>query len=85
MDPKDSIPPAYVAWWANIWAGIIESLESIPGLFKHLQIRALAHWRLLHLSDELKFFAQRDCTRYGIFKLLRSPGIDFDESIPPGY
>jgi hypothetical protein len=58
MDPKDSIPPAYVAWRDSIWAGKIDSLESIPGLLKHLKIRALAHWRLLLLSDELMFFAQ---------------------------
>jgi hypothetical protein len=85
MDSKESIPPAYVAWRASIWAGKIDSLESIPGLLKHIQIRALAHWRLLHLSDELKFFAQRDCTRYGILTFLRSPGIDSNESIPPRY
>jgi hypothetical protein len=85
MDPKDSIPPAYVAWRASTWAGKIDSLESIPGLLKHFKSRALAHWRLLHLSDELKLFAQRDCVRYGIFKLLSSPGIDSNEAIPQGY
>jgi hypothetical protein len=57
MEPQDSIPPAYVARRASIWAGKIDSLELIPGLLKHLQIRALAHWRLLHLSV---VFAQRD-------------------------
>jgi hypothetical protein len=60
MDPQDSIPPAYVAWRASIWAGKFDSLESIPGLLKRFQIRALGHWRLLHMSEELKFFAQRD-------------------------
>ncbi len=85
MESKESILPAYLAWRASTWAGKSDSLESIPGLLEHLQIRALAHWRLLHLSDELKFFAQRDCTTYGMFKLIRSSGIDSNESIPPGY
>jgi len=46
---QESIPPAYVAWRAGTitlfgltarQAGGIDSLESIPGLLKRLQIRA---------------------------------------------
>jgi hypothetical protein len=43
IDSKESIPPAYLAWWADnpAWAGGIDFFESIPGLLKRLQIRAL--------------------------------------------
>ncbi len=58
MDAKESILPAFLAWRAGIWAGKIDTLESIPGLLKHFRTRALAYWRHLHLSVELNFFAQ---------------------------
>ncbi len=54
-------------------AGEIDSSESIFGLHKRLQIRALKY-EFLHMKY-----------RGGIFKLLRSPGIDSNESIPPAY
>jgi hypothetical protein len=52
----ESIPPAYLAWQAGksnkvaipvcqaTWVSGIDSLESIPGLLKRLQIQALYYY-----------------------------------------
>jgi hypothetical protein len=40
--PKESIPPAYVTWRAGATNRLNRLVESIPGLLKRLQIRALA-------------------------------------------
>jgi hypothetical protein len=80
IDSKESIPTTYVSWRPGTiaifvvparQAGGIDASDSIPGLLKCLQIRALD---LIEMPSW-----------GGIFKLLWSPGIDCKESIPPAY
>ncbi len=51
IDSKESIPPAYVVWRAGMT--ILQRLaESIPGLLKRLQIRALlATWHCFKFNQ----------------------------------
>jgi hypothetical protein len=67
IDSKESIPPAYVAWQADTTtlfdvparqsasACGMDSLESIPGLLKRLQIRAQKTNRLGILVPPIQF------------------------------
>ncbi len=121
IDSEESIPPAYVAWWAGttnrVVAPACQAGSWFLGSLKGLQIRALIQnlpnmtYRLLTSGFDTLFrdpasleshFYKKErpqlllrkkvlhkipnlITRDGIFKLLRSPEIDYKKSVPPAY
>jgi hypothetical protein len=90
MDSEESIPPAFEAWRAGTTNRVVVPARRFPGSLTGLQIRALC-WNFLTVYGDWEQSRNRvgvpwsyRPVRARIFKLLRSPRIEYQEPIPPG-